>query len=66
MSGGILPLNDDTLNLLIQKHPEAVDINEDIALQGPTMQIHPILFEDIDADLVMKSAKNTKTIFKHF
>ena len=27
MSGGILPLNDDTLNLLIQKHPEAVDIN---------------------------------------
>ena len=60
MSGGILPITDETLHLLIQKHPEAVKADKDIALQGPLPQIHPVLFEEIDVILIIKASKNTK------
>ena len=33
MAGEVLPLADETLELLIQKHPEAVNVEENIALQ---------------------------------
>ena len=35
MAGGILPLNEETLNSLMQKHPEASKINEETLLSGP-------------------------------
>ena len=48
MSGGILPLDDKTLDLLIQKHPEPRNISDDVLLQGPIQQIHPTMFNAID------------------
>ena len=60
MSGGVLPVINETLELLIQKHPEVVNVEEYIALQGQMQQVHPILFEEIDADLVVKAEKYTK------
>ena len=53
MSNGIFPvtkdilaLNDETLKLLSQKHPEARD--GDVLLEGDIPEIHPIIFETID------------------
>ena len=60
MTGGILPLNDETLDLLRQKHPEARNRQEDITLQGPMQSINPILFDEIDDEMIIKAAKNTK------
>ena len=34
--GGILPLNKETLELLVQKHPEPREPSPDILIQGPT------------------------------
>ena len=36
MSNKILPLNDKTLKMLKQKHPEANEPPQEVLLQGPT------------------------------
>ena len=56
MSNGILPLSDETLQILSLKHPEAQQAHHEALLQGPKKQIHSIVYEDIDEDLVRKAA----------
>ena len=60
MSNGILPLNDDTLLLLEQKHPEASELQQGILLDQPPMRIHPIVYDVIDEELVLNVASLTK------
>ena len=60
MTGGILPLNDETLEALVQKHPNANELQEDVTLQGPIDKIHPIIFNIIDEDIIIKAVKMTK------
>jgi hypothetical protein len=60
MANGILPLNDETLNLLHLKHPDAKEAMPDVLIQGPTLRVHPVLFDEIDEDLVKKAALRTK------
>ena len=40
MANGILPLNEQTLKLIKQKHSEAQDIILDVTLQGPLQRKH--------------------------
>ena len=47
-------------NLLKQKHPDATNCHEDIALHGPIRPFHPIVYEEINEDLVLKAVKLTK------
>ena len=60
MGGGILPLNDETLSLLEQKHPEGREVNEDFILQGPISTVNPIVYDVIDESRVLKAAQKTK------
>ena len=60
MSNGILPLNDKTLKMLKQKHPEANEPPQEVLLHGPTRPVHPIVYEDIDESLILKAAMLTK------
>ena len=60
MAGGVLPLNEETLTALKQKHPEASGVVEETLLQGPIKPIHPIVFDIIDENLILKAAKATK------
>ena len=55
MSNVILPLFDETLQLLSLKHPEAQAHQEAIS-QGLKKLIHSIVYESIDVDLVKKAA----------
>ena len=48
MSNGILPLNDDTLLLLEQKHPKEGEVHEEALLDQPFERIHSIVYEVID------------------
>ena len=48
MHSGILPLNKETLELLIQKHPEPREPSPDILIQGPTRPIHPVAYDGMD------------------
>ena len=59
MSNGILPLNDKTLTLLKQKHPEANEPPQEVLLQGPTRPVHPVVYEDMDESLILKEAMLT-------
>ena len=52
ISNGILPLSNEILQIVSQKHPEAQ--------QAKKKQIHNILYEDIDENLVKKVAVKTK------
>ena len=60
MNNGILPLNDETLLLLEQKHPIANESCEDVILNGPMKRIHPIIYDVINEDMIMQAASNTK------
>ena len=60
MRNGILPLNDDTLLLLEQKHPEASELQEGILLDQLPQRIHPIVYDVIDEELVLNVAYLTK------
>ena len=60
MQNGVLPLTDDTLKLLKIKHPEPAETSADVLLTDIPEKIHPIKFEDINADTIRRAAINTK------
>ena len=60
MGGGVLPLNDETLELLRQKYPEGKRAVEDAVLQGPIPTANPSVYDVIDEALVLKAAQITK------
>ena len=60
MSNGILPLSGKTLQRLGLKHPEAKQAHNETMLQDPKKQIHSIVYEDTNQDLVKKEAIKTK------
>ena len=58
--GGILPLNDETINLLREKHPEGKDTDPNCLLEGEIEPIHPSVFETISAAQIQEAALRTK------
>ena len=60
MLNGVLPLNDTTLNQLRQKHPDAKEVSRDILLEGEIPEVHPVIFEMIDEEMVKQAAIKTK------
>ena len=59
-SCGILPLHDETMQFLRQKHPFANPLNEIMILHGPIRMMEPIIYDTINADLIKKCALKTK------
>ena len=60
MSNGILPLTEETLSQLEIKHPDNRDASADVLLNGPVKEIHPIVFDVIDEEMVLKAESITK------
>ena len=60
ISNGIPPLDERTLSLLKQKHPESSELNEEVLLRGEKPPVHPVVFEDHDESMVKEAALNTK------
>ena len=60
MKGGILPLNEQTMELLRTKHPEGNAASEDALLHSEIKIVQPIIYEAIDEDMVLKAAQLTK------
>lgn len=58
MQNGILPLNDETLKLLRQKHPLPTEPVEDILLPDQPGAVHSIKFENITGDYTAGSYQN--------
>ena len=60
ISKGILPLDDNTLILLKQKHPVSSELNKEVLLRGEKPSEHPVVFEDADENMVKEAALKTK------
>ena len=60
MQNGILPLNENTLKLLQQKHPTAAEASHEVLLPDEPEILHPIKFENINGETVRKAALKTK------
>jgi len=60
MKNGILPLNNETLKLLKQKHPKPTKADEGILLTDIPDSIHSVKFESIDEDIVRKAVIKTR------
>ena len=58
---GPLEINENVLDALKEKHPQAKEARQDAVVENPTPRfVQPIIFEGIDGSLVGKSAKNIK------
>lgn len=53
-------MNDETIELLHEKHPKGEPVNEEMLLRGPPVYVHPVIFDDIDEEMVKKTAIKTK------
>ena len=57
---GILPLDDQTLDQIKQKHPHGKETDPEILLPDIQEEIHPIKSHSVDAESVKKAILITK------
>ena len=60
MEGGILPLTEETMQLLQSKHPEAQECQPEAIFEMQAPEVHPVVFEEIDGESVRKAAMLTR------
>ena len=60
MTNGILPLDEKTLYSLKQKHPKSQPAYEETLIIREPPVIHPIIFDDINDELVRKAVIRNK------
>ena len=58
--GGILPLSYETFEILQQKHPEVSEESDDILLKETTQEVHPVIYESINSEMVKDAIKKTR------
>ena len=59
-STGLVPINDQIINTLQEKHPQAQPKFDDLLLEGPVVDVHPLTLHVIDAELIQKMEAKTK------
>ena len=58
--GGILPLNQETMQCLLEKHPKAQPPNDAMILHGPIPKVDKIIYDSVNADIIKSCAVKTK------
>ena len=58
--GGVLPLTDDVMKQLREKHPEAQEAQLGTLVFGPTEQVPDSIFQQINKQMVREAALKTK------
>ena len=58
--GGILPLSDETFEILQQKHPEASEASDDMLLKETPPEVHLVIYESINSEMVKDALKKTR------
>ena len=58
--GGVLPLTDDVMRQLRDKHTEAQDAKLGSILFGPVEDVHDSLYQQIDGEMIRGAALRTK------
>ena len=65
MENGILPLNEETLSLLKQKHPHGNDVSDSILLPDSPITVHEVRFEAISSKMIPESALKREVALVH-
>ena len=60
MEKGILPLDDKTLKLLKQKHPDGTNSLDHVLLDDIPTKLHSVRFDEIDSEHIRLSALKTR------
>ena len=60
MDGGVLPLTEETMTLLQEKHPEPSELATEAVIDRTPEEIHPVVFDGVDEESVRKAAMSTK------
>ena len=60
ISGGVLPLTDDVMLQLREKHPEAQRAKLKVLLRAPVQDIPDSLFLEINGEMIRDAALKTK------
>ena len=47
--GGILPLTEETFEVLLEKHPKVSEASNYILIQEELQNAHPVIYESIDS-----------------
>jgi len=56
----VLPLTDDVMRQLHEKHPEAQDAKLSLILFGPVEEVHDLLYQQIEGEMIHEAALRTK------
>ena len=55
-----IPVNNETVNKLKEKHSKSKNANNDVLLSGVPQDAHPIMFANINEEMIRKAAIETK------
>jgi hypothetical protein len=55
---GLLDVDDNVLATLRDKHPKPAEVVDGALLKGPAVVVEDVIFDNIDADLIEKTAKS--------
>ena len=58
--GGILPLTEETFEVLLEKHPKASEASSDILIQEEVQNVHPVIYYSIDSEIVRDAIEKTR------
>ena len=61
---GILPINDETKQLLRDKHPPADEKHDDLLLEGPELRFDEYAYEGITGSLIRKIARERLKVLR--
>ena len=58
--GGVLPLNEETMNELKKKHPDSQPQIQHLLLCGPALEVNPVIFDKLDETTILQAALRKK------
>ena len=58
--GGILPLTEETFEVLLEKHPKVSEASSDILIQEEVQDVHPVIYDSIDSEMVRDAIEKTR------
>ena len=58
--GEILPLSDETFEILQQKHPEASEEADNLLRKETHQEVHLVIYESINSEMVKDAIKKTR------
>ena len=59
--GGILPLTEETFEVLLEKYLKASEASNDILIQEEVQNVHPVIYDSIDSEMVRNAIEKTRS-----